>query len=79
MQFTALRRTIDGLYLLKCSEPARFDQPIALCTEDGTRVGKLVETIGRVSSPLYLATSQGKELEGIKLTPCTQESARERK
>ena len=60
-----MRKTIGGMWLLKASENepiARFQQLF----RGKQKVGKVLETIGRVSDPFYLAFLDDGEKAGGK-------------
>lgn len=62
MEFTVMQRTIGGMYLLKGQQGGAIAKPIAVFDEKGKKqIGKIVETIGRVKEPFYLAVLAGGE------------------
>lgn len=74
MQFTVVGQTIGGMLLLKSDSGQPVERPAPLCLRK-KKVGKVVETIGRVQDPYYLAVpdSVGLKLVGKTLLPCEAE------
>lgn len=68
MRFRVLKQTLGGRLLLAAEEAQAVAKPLSLRL-GRKKVGAMVETIGRVSSPLYVAEAEsakklvGKELE----------------
>lgn len=69
MEFSVLRKTIGGVYLLKGKEEA-IAKPLPVFDAKGRiKVGKIIETICRVSEPYYLAVLEdGGKLVGKTIT-----------
>ncbi len=59
MAFTLVKHTIDGLALLKGDDNAPVDRPVAICCGKKP-AGRVLDTIGPVGAPYYVAQLSGK-------------------
>ncbi len=67
MDFTVLRKTVGNMYLLSGDDHQEaIAKPMPVFDANGkNKVGKVVETIGRVKQPYYLAVlDNGEKLVG---------------
>lgn len=76
MEFSVVRKTIGGMFLLKSGDAGAIARPLPVFVGRGKeKVGKVVETIARVQNPYYLAVLEkefeekfGEKLAGMTLT-----------
>lgn len=76
MEFSVLRSTVGGMFLLKSDSREAVARPVQVFHGRGKqKVGRVVETIARVEDPCYLAVLEkefeekfGEKLAGKMLT-----------